>query len=75
MFRAVFCYILGKTAWRSTGLYLPEGHTAVITCPCLVVGAGLKVNSLCLALVYTGVFVGLELKNSTETGFLLNGFF
>ncbi|XP_032907440.1 TRPM8 channel-associated factor 2 isoform X2 [Catharus ustulatus] len=37
----------GKTAWRSTGLYLPEGHTAVITCPCLVVGAGLKVQVGC----------------------------
>ncbi|XP_039237550.1 TRPM8 channel-associated factor 2 isoform X2 [Pipra filicauda] len=37
----------GKTAWRSTGLYLPEGHTAVITCPCLVVGAGLKVQIGC----------------------------
>lgn len=54
----LFSYLLGKTAWRSTGLYLPEGHTAVITCPCLVVGAGLKVSSLCLALVYTHVFVG-----------------
>lgn len=51
----LFSYLLGKTAWRSTGLYLPEGHTAVITCPCLVVGAGLKVSSLCLALVYTHV--------------------
>ncbi|XP_063250158.1 TRPM8 channel-associated factor 2 isoform X2 [Prinia subflava] len=37
----------GKTAWRSTGLYLPEGHTAVISCPCLVVGAGLKVQVGC----------------------------
>ncbi|XP_051464037.1 TRPM8 channel-associated factor 2-like isoform X2 [Apus apus] len=37
----------GKTAWRSTGLYLPEGHTAVITFPCLVVGAGLKVQIGC----------------------------
>ncbi|NXQ55983.1 TCAF2 factor, partial [Anthoscopus minutus] len=37
----------GETAWRSTGLYLPEGHTAVITCPCLVVGAGLKVQVGC----------------------------
>ncbi|NXE96198.1 TCAF2 factor, partial [Menura novaehollandiae] len=37
----------GKTAWRSTGLYLPEGHTAVITCPGLVVGAGLKVQVGC----------------------------
>ncbi|NXG98464.1 TCAF2 factor, partial [Loxia leucoptera] len=37
----------GKTAWRSTGLYLPEGHTAVITCPCLVLGAGLKVQVGC----------------------------
>ncbi|NXD99187.1 TCAF2 factor, partial [Chaetorhynchus papuensis] len=37
----------GKTAWRSTGLYLPEGHTAVITCPCPVVGAGLKVQVGC----------------------------
>ncbi|KFP87301.1 Protein FAM115C, partial [Acanthisitta chloris] len=37
----------GETAWRSTGLYLPEGHTAVITCPCLVVGAGLKVQIGC----------------------------
>ncbi|NWV33117.1 TCAF2 factor, partial [Grantiella picta] len=37
----------GKTAWRSTGLYLPEGNTAVITCPCLVVGAGLKVQVGC----------------------------
>ncbi|NXW67955.1 TCAF2 factor, partial [Hirundo rustica] len=37
----------GKAAWRSTGLYLPEGHTAVITCPCLVVGAGLKVQIGC----------------------------
>ncbi|NWV67674.1 TCAF2 factor, partial [Malurus elegans] len=37
----------GKTAWRSTGLYLPEGHTAVVTCPCLVVGAGLKVQVGC----------------------------
>ncbi|NXG22689.1 TCAF2 factor, partial [Grallaria varia] len=37
----------GMTAWRSTGLYLPEGHTAVITCPCLVVGAGLKVQIGC----------------------------
>uniref|UniRef100_A0A8C0UQC3 TRPM8 channel-associated factor 2-like n=2 Tax=Cyanistes caeruleus TaxID=156563 RepID=A0A8C0UQC3_CYACU len=37
----------GKTAWRSTGLYLPEGHTAVIMCPCLVVGAGLKVQVGC----------------------------
>ncbi|NXY59867.1 TCAF2 factor, partial [Callaeas wilsoni] len=37
----------GKTAWRSTGLYLPEGHTAVIACPCLVVGAGLKVQVGC----------------------------
>ncbi|XP_050187438.1 TRPM8 channel-associated factor 2 isoform X4 [Myiozetetes cayanensis] len=43
------CYILplGKTAWRSTGLYLPEGHTAVISWPCLVVGAGLKVQIGC----------------------------
>ncbi|NWI64996.1 TCAF factor, partial [Todus mexicanus] len=37
----------GKTAWRSTGLYLPEGHTAVITFPCLVVDAGLKVQIGC----------------------------
>ncbi|XP_014747032.1 PREDICTED: TRPM8 channel-associated factor 2 isoform X1 [Sturnus vulgaris] len=37
----------GETAWRSTGLYLPEGHTAVITCPCLVVGAGLQVQVGC----------------------------
>ncbi|NXH41793.1 TCAF2 factor, partial [Dicaeum eximium] len=37
----------GKPAWRSTGLYLPEGHTAVITCPCLVAGAGLKVQVGC----------------------------
>ncbi|KAJ7424981.1 TRPM8 channel-associated factor 2 [Willisornis vidua] len=37
----------GMTAWRSTGLYLPEGHTAVITCPCPVVGAGLKVQVGC----------------------------
>ncbi|XP_017591324.1 PREDICTED: TRPM8 channel-associated factor 2 [Corvus brachyrhynchos] len=46
---AVYGAILqrGKTAWRSTGLYLPEGHTAVITCPCLVVGAGLKVQVGC----------------------------
>ncbi|NXS08384.1 TCAF2 factor, partial [Neodrepanis coruscans] len=36
-----------ETAWRSTGLYLPEGHTAVITCPCPVVGAGLKVQIGC----------------------------
>lgn len=70
----LFSYLLGKTAWRSTGLYLPEGHTAVITCPCLVVGAGLKVSSLCLALVYTHVFVGWVLKNSTGKGFLLDGF-
>ncbi|NXY85560.1 TCAF2 factor, partial [Alcedo cyanopectus] len=37
----------GKTAWRSTGLYLPEGHTAVLTFPCLVVGADLKVQVGC----------------------------
>ncbi|NWT90239.1 TCAF2 factor, partial [Lanius ludovicianus] len=37
----------GKRAWRSTGLYLPEGHTAVITCPHQVVGAGLKVQVGC----------------------------
>ncbi|XP_030333930.1 TRPM8 channel-associated factor 2 isoform X1 [Strigops habroptila] len=37
----------GKTAWRSTGLYIPEGHTAVILFPCLVVGAGLKVQIGC----------------------------
>ncbi|NXU49069.1 TCAF2 factor, partial [Turnix velox] len=36
-----------ETAWRSTGLYLPEGHTAVITFPCLVVSAGLKVQIGC----------------------------
>ncbi|XP_062427118.1 TRPM8 channel-associated factor 2 isoform X2 [Rhea pennata] len=38
---------LGKTAWRSTGLYLPEGRTAVITFPCMVVGAGLQVQIGC----------------------------
>ncbi|NWW52368.1 TCAF2 factor, partial [Pedionomus torquatus] len=37
----------GKTAWRSTGLYLPEGHTAAITFPCLLVNAGLKVQIGC----------------------------
>lgn len=37
----------GETAWRSTGLYLPEGHSAVIRCPCLVVGAGLRVQVGC----------------------------
>uniref|UniRef100_A0A8C5TD92 Peptidase M60 domain-containing protein n=1 Tax=Malurus cyaneus samueli TaxID=2593467 RepID=A0A8C5TD92_9PASS len=37
----------GEESWRSTGLYLPEGHTAVVTCPCLVVGAGLKVQVGC----------------------------
>ncbi|NXP51496.1 TCAF2 factor, partial [Heliornis fulica] len=37
----------GKTAWRSTGLYLPEGHTAVITIPCPVINAGLKVQIGC----------------------------
>ncbi|KFP99795.1 Protein FAM115C, partial [Leptosomus discolor] len=37
----------GKTAWRSTGLYLPEGHSAVITFPCLMVNAGLKVQIGC----------------------------
>ncbi|NWU89281.1 TCAF2 factor, partial [Upupa epops] len=37
----------GKTAWRSTGLYVPEGHTAVITFPCQVVDAGLKVQIGC----------------------------
>ncbi|NXP14404.1 TCAF2 factor, partial [Thinocorus orbignyianus] len=37
----------GKTAWRSTGLYLPEGHTAVITFPCLLINAGLKVQIGC----------------------------
>ncbi|NXL90448.1 TCAF2 factor, partial [Alectura lathami] len=39
----------GKTAWRSTGLYLPEGHTAVITFPCGLVGAGLQVQIGCHA--------------------------
>ncbi|KAM8820343.1 TRPM8 channel-associated factor 2 [Eudromia elegans] len=39
----------GKTAWRSTGLYLPEGHTAVITFPCTAVGAGLQVQIGCHA--------------------------
>ncbi|XP_027303571.3 TRPM8 channel-associated factor 2-like isoform X1 [Anas platyrhynchos] len=39
----------GKTAWRSTGLYLPEGHTAVITFPCRLVGAGLQVQVGCHA--------------------------
>ncbi|KAM6290504.1 TRPM8 channel-associated factor 2 isoform 1-T3 [Porphyrio hochstetteri] len=47
----------GKTAWRSTGLYLPEGHTAVITFPCLVMGAGLKVQIGCHA---------DDLSNATE---------
>ncbi|NXG38775.1 TCAF2 factor, partial [Dromaius novaehollandiae] len=39
----------GKTAWRSTGLYLPEGHMAVITFPCMAVGAGLQVQIGCHA--------------------------
>ncbi|KAM9293354.1 LOW QUALITY PROTEIN: TRPM8 channel-associated factor 2-like [Morus bassanus] len=37
----------GKTAWKSTGLYLPGGPTAVLTFPCLMVGAGLKVQTGC----------------------------
>ncbi|NWH56449.1 TCAF2 factor, partial [Geococcyx californianus] len=37
----------GATSWRSTGLYLPEGHSTVITFPCRVVGAGLKVQIGC----------------------------
>ncbi|XP_074858687.1 TRPM8 channel-associated factor 2 isoform X2 [Carettochelys insculpta] len=37
----------GGTAWRSTGLYLPDGNTAVITFPCMVISAGLQVQIGC----------------------------
>lgn len=37
---------VGGTAWRSTGLYLPDGSTAVITLPCTAISAGLQVTSV-----------------------------
>ncbi|XP_006035187.1 TRPM8 channel-associated factor 2 isoform X1 [Alligator sinensis] len=37
----------GGTAWRSTGLYLPDGSTAVITLPCTAISAGLQVQIGC----------------------------
>ncbi|KAG6926358.1 TRPM8 channel-associated factor 2-like [Chelydra serpentina] len=37
----------GGTAWMSTGLYLPDGNTAVITFPCTATSAGLQVQIGC----------------------------
>ncbi|XP_075756447.1 TRPM8 channel-associated factor 2 isoform X2 [Pelodiscus sinensis] len=37
----------GGAAWLSTGLYLPDGNTAVITFPCMAISAGLQVQIGC----------------------------